>query len=134
MNSAPKRQEYAVDGMHAPLSHYTDAVRHGDIVYLSGCGPLDENLNLVGSDDIVEQARRTLENLQLVLTAVGATFADVLKVNVYLTDISDLKLINPVRQEFFGSAKPASTAVQVVRLAVPGMKIEIEAVAGLPSV
>ena len=128
MNSAPKRQEYAADGMHAPLSHYTDAVRYGDIVYLSGCGPLDENLNLVGSDDIVEQARRTLENLQLVLTAVGATFADVLKVNVYL------KLINPVRQEFFGSAKPASTAVQVVRLAVPGMKIEIEAVAGLPSV
>ena len=133
MNNQPKRQEYVADGLHAPLSHYTDAVRFGDLLFLSGCGPLDEDLNLVGGEDIVEQARRTLQNLQLVLTSAGATFADVLKVNVYLTDISDLKLINPVRQEFFGSAKPASTAVQIVQLAVPGMKIEIEAVAGLPS-
>lgn len=133
MNSQPKRQEYEVDGMHAPLGHYTDAVRFGDVVFLSGCGPLDENINLVGDNDIVEQARQTLENLKLVLTSVGATFADVLKVNMYLTDISDLKLISPVRQEFFGSAKPASTVVQVARLGVPGMKIEIEAVAGLPS-
>ena len=133
MNNQPKRQEYEADGMHAPISHYVDAVRFGDLVFLSGCGPLDENLNLVGDDDIVEQARQTLKNLQLVLASVGTTFADVLKVNVYLTDISELKRINPVRQEFFGSAKPASTAVQIARLAVPGMKIEIEAVAGLPS-
>ena len=133
MNKQPKRQEYKASGMHAPISHYVDAVRFGDLVFLSGCGPLDEKLNLVGDDDIVEQARQTLKNLQLVLASVGTTFADVLKVNVYLTDISELKRINPVRQEFFGSAKPASTAVQIARLAVPGMKIEIEAVAGLPS-
>ena len=133
MNNQPKRQEYEAEGMHSPLNHYVDAVRFGDLVFLSGCGPLDENLNLVGGDDIVEQARQTLKNLQLVLTSVGGTFADVLKVNVYLPDISELKAINSVRQEFFGNVKPTSTAVQIVRLAVPGMKIEIEAVAGLPS-
>ena len=59
----------------------------------------------------------------------GATFADVLKVTVYLTDISDRPLINPVRQEFFGSTRPASTLVQVSALAIPGAKVEIEAVA-----
>ncbi|MEQ8699962.1 MAG: RidA family protein [Bauldia litoralis] len=133
MSERAKRQEYRAEGVHAPISHYTDAVRFGDLVFLSGCGPLDEDLNLVGGEDVAAQARQTLSNIEKVLKTVGATFADVLKVNVYLTDISDLKAINPVRQEFFGDAKPTSTAVQVVALAVPGMKLEIEAVVGLPA-
>ena len=62
----------------------------------------------------------------------GATFADVVKVTVYLTDIADRARINPVRQEIFGDARPASTLVEVSALAVPGAKIEIEAVALLP--
>ena len=67
-----------------------------------------------------------------ILQAAGATFADVLKVTVFLTDVNDRGAINPVRQEFFGDAKPASTLFGVSELAIPGMKIEIEAVAGLP--
>ena len=59
----------------------------------------------------------------------GATFADVLKVTVYLTDINDRPLINPVRQEFFGASGRASTLVEVSALAIPGAKVEIEAVA-----
>jgi 2-iminobutanoate/2-iminopropanoate deaminase len=64
-----------------------------------------------------------------VLAAAGSTFADVAKVTVYLTDIDDRPKITPVREEFFGDARPASTLVEVSRLAVPGAKIEIEAVA-----
>jgi enamine deaminase RidA (YjgF/YER057c/UK114 family) len=56
----------------------------------------------------------------------------VLKVTVLLTDINDRHKINPVRQKYFGSARPASTLFEVSRLAVPGMKVEIEAVVGLP--
>ena len=66
------------------------------------------------------------------LAAAGATFADVVKVTVYLTDIADRARINPVRQEIFGDVRPASTLVEVSALAVPGAKIEIEAVALLP--
>ena len=66
------------------------------------------------------------------LAAGGATFADVVKVSVFLTDVDDRPLINPVRQEAFGAARPASTLVEVRRLAVPGAKIEVEAVAVLP--
>ena len=62
----------------------------------------------------------------------GATFADVAKVTVYLTDVDDRPLINPVRQEVFGDAKPASTLVEVSRLAIPGIKIEVEAIARVP--
>jgi 2-iminobutanoate/2-iminopropanoate deaminase len=55
-----------------------------------------------------------------------------LRVTVYLTDVNDRTKINPVRQEFFGSTRPASTLIGVNELAIPGMKVEIEAIAGLP--
>ena len=67
-----------------------------------------------------------------VLAAAGATFADVVKVTVYLTDIDDRTRINPVRQEVFGDARPASTLVEVSALAIPGAKLEVEAVALVP--
>lgn len=126
------RQEVQAEGLHAPISHYTDAVRFGDVLYVSGCGPLDADLNLVG-DDVAAQTRQVLTNMQRILEAAGATFADVLKVTVYLTNVNDREAINPVRQEFFGAARPASTLVEVSALAIPGMMVEIEAVVGLPS-
>ena len=128
-----KRQEYSVPGLNAPISHYTDAVRFGDLLFISGCGPLDADLNLVGEGDVAAQARQVLLNIKRVLDAAGASFADILKVTVFLTDVDDRTKINPVRQEFFGDARPASTLVEVSALAIPGMKIEIEAVVGLPS-
>ena len=64
-----------------------------------------------------------------VLEAAGSSFADVAKVTVFLTDVDDRARINPVRQEVFGESRPASTLVEVSRLAIPGAKIEVEAVA-----
>ena len=69
--------------------------------------------------------------MKLILDAAGATFADILKVTVYLTDVNDRTKINPVRQEYFGTARPASTLIGINELAIPGMKVEIEAVVGL---
>jgi len=126
-----KRQEYAVPGLNPPISHYTDAVRWGDLLFISGMAPVDENTALVGGDDVVAQTEQVFVNLEKALAAADAGFADVLKVVVYLTDIDDRSKINPVRQKYFGDAKPASTLVEVSALAVPGMKVEIEAVAGL---
>jgi reactive intermediate/imine deaminase len=126
------REEIRAPELAEPLSHYTDAVRVGDLLFVSGCVPVDRDGNVVGEDDIVAQARQTFANVGAVLRAAGATFADVAKVTVYLTDIDDRPLINPVRQEFFGEPRPASTLVEVSRLAVPGIKIEVEAVARVP--
>jgi 2-iminobutanoate/2-iminopropanoate deaminase len=125
------RQEYRVPGLNEPISHYTDAVRWGDLVFISGVAPLDGAGRLVGGDDVVEQTRQVFRNLERILAATGATFGDVVKVTVYLTDVADRGRINPVRQEYFGAARPASTLIGVAQLAVPGMKVEIEAVAGL---
>ncbi|MBV9065615.1 MAG: RidA family protein [Methylobacteriaceae bacterium] len=125
------RQELRVDGLSEPLSHYTDAVRFGDLLFVSGIAPLDERGTLVGADDPVTQTRQIFLNLSRILEAAGATFADVLKVTVFLTDVSDRAKINPVRQEFFGNTRPASTLIGVQELAVPGMRVEIEAVVGI---
>lgn len=125
------RQEFRVDGLSEPISHYTDAVRFRDLLFISGVAPLDEN-GRVPTADVVGQAELVFRNLKKVLDAAGASFSDVLKVTVYLTDVADRSKINPVRQRHFGDARPASTLIGINELAVPGMKIEIEAVVGLP--
>jgi 2-iminobutanoate/2-iminopropanoate deaminase len=126
------RQEYRVSGQAEPISHYTDTVRARDLVFVSGCVPVDADGALVGGDDVVEQARQVFRNVGGVLAAAGAGFADVVKVTVFLTDIDDRTRINPVRQEVFGDVRPASTLIEVSRLAIPGAKLEVEAVALLP--
>ena len=125
------REEYRLEGTAEPISHYTDAVRAGDLLFVSGIVPVDEEGLLVGGDDVVEQARAVFEAMRVVLAAAGARPQDVVKVTVFLTDVDDRPAINPIRQEFFGNARPASTLVEISRLAVPGAKIEVEAVAVL---
>lgn len=126
-----KRQEYRVAGLNEPISHYTDAVRFGDTLYISGLVPVDAGSNVIG-EDAAAQTEQIFKNMTLVLDEAGATFADVLRVTVYLTDINDRAAINPVRQRYFGAARPASTLIEVSALAVPGIKVEIEAIVGLP--
>jgi 2-iminobutanoate/2-iminopropanoate deaminase len=126
-----KRQEFVVEGVAPPISHYCDAVRFGDLLFISGVPPTDAKGKLVGGEDVVEQTRQVFRNMKLVLDAAGASFADILKVTVYLLDVNDRTKINPVRKEYFGAARPASTLIGVSELAIPGMKVEIEAVVGL---
>ena len=126
------RKEYRVAALPEPISHYTDAVRAGELLFVSGCVPIDRDGKLVGGSDVVAQTRQVFANLEAVLGAAGAGFADVAKVTVYLTDIDDRPRINPVRQEVFGEIRPASTLVEVGRLAVAGARVEIDAIAQVP--
>jgi reactive intermediate/imine deaminase len=127
-----RREEIRVEGLAEPISHYTDAVRAGDLLFVSGLVAVDAEGRLVGGDDVVAQARQVLENMRVVLAAAGCGFEDVVKVTIFLTDVDDRPRINPVRQEVFGGSRPASTLVEVPRLAVPGAKIEVECVALIP--
>jgi 2-iminobutanoate/2-iminopropanoate deaminase len=126
------REEIRAPGQAEPISHYTDAVRAGDLLFLSGIVPVDAAGSLVGGDDVVEQARQVFRNMADVLGAAGAGPQDVVKLTVFLIDVDDRPRINPVRKEFFGAARPASTLVEVARLAVPSARIEVEAVALIP--
>jgi len=127
------RREIRVDLLADPISHYTDAVVAGELLFISGVVGVDGQGALVGGDDVVAQARQVFENMRAVLDDAGCRFEDIVKVTVYLTDVDDRPKINPVRQEVFGDARPASTLVEVSRLAIPGAKVEIEAVALIPS-
>jgi 2-iminobutanoate/2-iminopropanoate deaminase len=126
-----KRTEIRVPALAEPISHYTDAVRAGDLLFVSGCVPVDGEGKLVPGD-VVAQARQVFMNIGAVLEAAGAGFGDVVKVTVFLIDVDDRQAVNTVRQEFFGPARPSSTLVEVSRLAVPGALIEVEAVAAIP--
>jgi 2-iminobutanoate/2-iminopropanoate deaminase len=124
------REELRVEGLAEPIGHYTDAVRAGGLVFISGLVPVDEQGRVVGVD-VTEQARQIFRNMGLVLRAAGCGFEDVVKVTAFLLDVDDRAKINPVRQEVFGETRPASTLVEVSALAVPGALLEIEAVAAI---
>lgn len=125
------RREYRVPGLPEPISHYTDAVEANGLLFLSGCVPVDAEGRLVGGGDVVAQAGQVFANIGAVLAAAGAAFADVVKVTVYLLDIDDRPRINAVRRQVFGDARPASTLIEVSGLALPGARLEIDAVAQL---
>ena len=127
-----KRKEVRLPDLVEPISHYTDAVRFGNLLFISGMVGVDAQGRVAGRGDVVAQARATFTNMERILEAEGASFADVLKVTVYLRNVEDRARINPVRAEFFGDARPASTLVEVSKLVVPELLIEVEAIAGLP--
>ena len=126
------RREIRVDTLAEPISHFTDAVVAGGFVYVSGIVPVDGEGRLVGGEDVVAQVRHVFDTMRVVLHAAGSGFEHVVKVTLFLTDIDDRPRINPVRQEVFGTTRPASTLVEVPRLAVDGAKVEIECVALVP--
>ena len=113
----------------APGPGYSHAVTgHGRWVATAGQVALDGAGQLVGPDDPQAQARQVFANLGRALAAAGASFADVIKLNYYLTDITMLPAVRAIRDEYIDTARPpASTAVQVSALAMPGLMIEIEA-------
>jgi 2-iminobutanoate/2-iminopropanoate deaminase len=120
-------------GLPTPISHYSNGVKAGDTIYVSGQVALDGEGRLVGPGDVVAQARQVLENIRQILAAGGATLDDVVKVTVYLANVDDRLRVNQVRQAYFGPNRPASTLVEVSRLALPGLLVEIEAIAVVPS-
>lgn len=133
MHGIGRREEIRVPGMPEPISHFTNVVRAGRLVFVSGCVASDGQGRTVGGNDATAQARQVHENLKRCLAAAGATFADVCKVTVFLRHGTDRSRINPVRQEYFGTTRPASTLVEVAGFSREDILVEIEAIAVVPS-
>lgn len=116
-----------------PPDGYTQVVEvtSGRPVYISGQVALDRDGKLAGGD-IRSQTRQVFENIRAALAAVGGTPGDVVKLNTYLLDITEMPAVREVRNEYFDPGRPpAATAVEVSRLEPDGVLIEIEAVAVL---
>ncbi len=123
------RQEYRVDGLPEPVSHYTDAVRVGNLTFVSGMIAMGPDGQIIGEGDVVRQTEVVHDYLGLALSAVGSSFAQIAKVTVYVTDIDHRQAIDSVRRRRFGDRRPASTLVQISALVIPQALVEIDAVA-----
>jgi len=119
-------------GAPAPRGPYSPAVRAGDFIYVSGQAALDPVTCRALLGDVQAETRQTLNNIKVNLEGCGASMADVIKCQVYLTNIADFAAMNEVYAEFFGATKPARTTVGVAALPLSGAKVEIDAVAYKP--
>ena len=99
------------------------------IVFVSGQAPISADGALVAEGDFEAQTRQVFENLQTVLSEAGASLEGITKITVYLTDIGNLRDFGRIKAAFIPGEQPASTALEVGSLALPGMMIEIEAIA-----
>jgi len=124
------RQIIETSDAPAAIGTYSQAVRHGDIVYLSGQIPLDpETMELVAGD-IESQIHRVFKNLQAVARAAGGQLDDILKLNVYLTDLGNFATVNSIMAEYFSVPYPARAAVGIAALP-RGAEVEMDAVLAL---
>ena len=101
------------------------------IVFVSGQTALSGEGELVGEGDFEAQTRQVFENLRTVLGEAGASLEDVVKVNVYLTDMGNLRDFGRIKADYIPGPQPASTAIGVTALALPGLMLEVEAVAAV---
>lgn len=119
----------AIHSDHAPaaIGPYSQAVRCGDTVYLSGQIPLDPATGELLQADVASEARRVFDSLSAVCAAAGGSFAQIARVGIYLTDLSDFAAVNAVMAEYFSPPYPARATVQVSALP-RGARVEIDAV------
>jgi len=125
------------DTVAAPIGTYSHSVRvdtsDGTFIYVSGQIASDAEGNLVAPNDLPAQSVQVFENVKAILEANGGSFADVVKLQTFVTTLQGLPEMREARSRYLTSELPASTAVQVVALVVPDAVIEVDVVAVIPS-
>jgi 2-iminobutanoate/2-iminopropanoate deaminase len=116
-----------------PIGPYSQAVRAGQLLFVSGQVPLDPVTGEIVAGDIAAQARRVFDNIGAVLTAGGRSFNDVVRTTVFLTDMNDFGAVNEVYGQYFSEPYPARAAVQVTRLPKDA-RVEIDVIASYDEV
>lgn len=119
------------EGLTKPTT-YSHVVKVGNLLFIAGQVAFDSAGNLVGENDMKAQVRQVLENLKTALASQKADFSNVVKINIFTTDVEAFLGSAEVRAEYFKGYPPASTLVQITKLARPGLMVEIEAIAALP--
>ena len=121
-----------INTAHAPsaIGPYSQAIKVGNTVWISGQIPLDPNTMEVVSDGIVEETRQVFANLIAIAEAAGGTLDNAVKINISLTDLNNFAAVNEVMADVFSEPYPARACVQVAALP-KGVQVEIEAVLAL---
>ena len=123
----PKQQITTRSGA-SPVGPYSQGLRVGDFIFVSGQGPLDPKTGQIVGENIEDQTTRVLENIKAILKVGGATMADVVKANAYLSDMTLFERYNKVYVTYFPDPKPARTTVSA-QLPLKDMLVEIDVIA-----
>lgn len=126
------RQPIHTDQAPAALGPYSQAVRHGDLVFLSGQVGLDPASGKLVAGGIEEQARQVFRNLRAVCQAAGGDLDGIVKLTIYLVDLGNFALVNSVMAENFTAPYPARATIEISALPA-GAEVEVEAVLGIGS-
>lgn len=118
----------ATSGAPKAIGPYSQALRAGNLLFLSGQIPLDPATGNLVEGDFGAHTRRVFENLKAVLSEAGATFSNVVRATVYLTDLGNFQAMNAIYAEYFGDHKPARSTVGVASLP-RGSAVEIDLIA-----
>jgi reactive intermediate/imine deaminase len=129
--SAQSIERIQPEGLTQPAT-YSHVVKFGNLLFISGQVAFDPAGKLVGENDMKAQVRQVLENLKTALASQKADFSNVVKINTYTTNVEAYLAAAEVRVEYFKGNLPASTLVEISKLARPGLMVEIEAIAALP--
>ncbi len=122
------KQQISTQSGASPIGAYSQGIRAGDFIFVSGQGPLDPATGQLIHGTIEEETARVLENIKIILEAGGATMADVVKVSAHLSDVALFERFNKVYATYFPDPKPARTTVGS-QLPRKDMLVEIDAIA-----
>ncbi len=126
-----KKERYSSGAPWEEIVGYSRAVKTGPLVQVAGTTATGESGEIVGAGDPYAQAVQCIRNIEAVLARAGASLADVTRTRIYVTNIDHWEEVGRAHGEYFGTAKPAATLVEVSRLVSPEMLVEIEADAWL---
>jgi reactive intermediate/imine deaminase len=124
------KQIISTDAAPAAIGTYSQAVRVGNTIWVSGQIPLDPQTKELVAGDFEAQTRQVFDNLKAIVVAAGASFDDVVKANIYLIDLAHFALVNKIMAEYFREPYPARAAVGVAALP-RGAQIEVECIVAL---
>ena len=124
------RQAVSSDKAPAAIGPYSQAIRAGSLLFVSGQIPLDPATGAMVDGDIAAQTHRVFANLQAILEAAGASFENVVRTTVYLADMNDFATVNQIYGTYFSSPAPARATVQAARLPKDA-RVEIDVIASL---
>lgn len=132
MPTQPVHHPVHAAGLPKPVGPYSPGMAFDRLVFVSGQGAVDPATGRLAGLDVESQTEQVFRNIAAILEAAGTDLSHVLRCGVFLTDIRDFEAMNAVYARVFGEHRPARTTVQVSLLPLPGLRVEVDAVAYLP--